>query len=129
MALVPLYSPVAFSGALPCSLKRDPSVVTLVPGEFVRFDALYLPVMLGPTSQERFRLVASPYTQLTTLERSMARITDMLTTMVKTVNPMCRKHLALMHQDQVPSLENRPLFSLLLWNFYPVSKLDARQKA
>nr|DAY72204.1 MAG TPA: hypothetical protein [Caudoviricetes sp.] len=49
MALVPLYSPVAFSGALPCSLKRDPSVVKFDPGAFVRFEQLYLPVMLGPT--------------------------------------------------------------------------------
>ena len=57
------------------------------------------PVMLGPTSQVRFRLVATHYTQLTILERSMARITELLTTMVKTVDPMCRKHLALMHQN------------------------------
>lgn len=47
MALVPLYSPTAFSGALPCSLKRDPSVVKFDPGAFVRFEALYLPLMFG----------------------------------------------------------------------------------
>ena len=44
---MPLYSPTAFSGALPCSLKREPSVVKFDPGAFVRFEALYFPVMFG----------------------------------------------------------------------------------
>jgi hypothetical protein len=114
MALVPLYSPVAFSGALPCSLKRDPSVVKFDPGAFVRFEQLYLPVMLGPTSQEFSEDSVVETDQI--LVRSLVPLELMeppICPMAEIVALQTQEVLPLMHQDALLCTKRTQKCSLL----------------